>query len=194
MFSGFALLFGYAIFRLQGHLPFNPQHFPAVREDTAWNTVVSFVTNTNWQSYAGETTMSYLSQMGVLALQNFLSAAVGIAVAVALIRGFARKGAKTIGNFWVDFVRSTLYVLLPIAFIAAIVFIGQGALQTLGGPAHVTNAMSGTDLMMHAGAPRSATSTSQRKAARSARSGWAAGDPSATSSTRGTVRACAGAR
>jgi K+-transporting ATPase ATPase A chain len=151
MFSAVALLFGYAIFRLQGHLPFNPQHFPAVRSDTAWNTVVSFVTNTNWQAYAGETTMSYLSQMGVLALQNFLSAAVGIAVAIALIRGFARKGSKTIGNFWVDFVRSTLYVLLPIAFVAAIVFIGQGALQTLSGPAHVQNALNGTDLLVPRG-------------------------------------------
>ncbi|GIH15367.1 potassium-transporting ATPase subunit KdpA [Rugosimonospora africana] len=145
MFTGVALLFGYGIFRLQGHLPFNPQHFGAVREDTAWNTVVSFVTNTNWQAYSGETTMSYLSQMGVLALQNFLSAAVGIAVAVALIRGFARRGSKTIGNFWVDFVRSNLYVLLPIAFVAAIVFIGQGALETLSGPAHVHNALTGVD-------------------------------------------------
>ncbi|MET8306887.1 potassium-transporting ATPase subunit KdpA [Micromonospora sp. NPDC005173] len=143
MFSGVALLFGYLIFRLQGHLPLNPQHFAAVRSDTAWNTVVSFVTNTNWQSYAGETTMSYLSQMGVLALQNFLSASVGIAVAVALIRGFSRKGSKTIGNFWVDFVRTTLYVLLPIAFVAAMIFIAQGALQTFAGPAEVYNTLTG---------------------------------------------------
>ena len=105
IFSGFALLFSYAIFRLQGVLPFNPQHLPGVAPALAWNTAVSFVTNTNWQAYSGETTMSYLSQMGSLAVQNFVSAAVGIAVAVALIRGFQRKGSKTIGNFWVDLVR-----------------------------------------------------------------------------------------
>jgi potassium-transporting ATPase potassium-binding subunit len=142
-FSGVALLVSYGIFRLQGVLPFNPQHLPDVTPALAWNTAVSFVTNTNWQAYSGETTMSYLSQMGALAVQNFLSAAVGIAVAVALIRGFARKGRKTIGNFWVDLVRGTIYVLLPIAFVAAIVFIAQGALQTLGGPAHVYDALNG---------------------------------------------------
>jgi potassium-transporting ATPase potassium-binding subunit len=145
VFTGVALLVTYAIFRLQEHLPFNPQHFPGVRWDTAWNTSVSFVTNTNWQSYSGEVTMSHLSQMGALAVQNFLSAAVGMAVAVALIRGFARKGAKTIGNFWVDFVRSTVYVLLPIAFVAAIVFISQGAVQTLSGGVKVHNALDGVD-------------------------------------------------
>ena len=142
-FSAVALAITYAIFRIQGHLPFNPQGFGAVRPDTAWNTAVSFVTNTNWQSYSGETTMSHLSQMGALAVQNFLSASVGMAVAVALIRGFARKGSGTIGNFWVDFVRGTIYVLLPIAFVAAIVFITQGALQTLGGPAQVHDALNG---------------------------------------------------
>ena len=105
IFSGFALLISYVIFRLQGVLPFNPQHLPGVAPALAWNTAVSFVTNTNWQAYSGETTMSYLSQMGSLAVQNFVSAAVGIAVAIALIRGFQRKGSKTIGNFWVDLVR-----------------------------------------------------------------------------------------
>jgi K+-transporting ATPase ATPase A chain len=129
--------------RLQGHLPFNPQHLPAVPPALSWNTAVSFVTNTNWQAYSGETTMSYLSQMGALAVQNFLSAAVGIAVAVALIRGFSRRGSRTIGNFWVDLVRGTIYVLLPIAFALAIVFIAQGALQTLAGPAHVHDALNG---------------------------------------------------
>ncbi|GII59499.1 potassium-transporting ATPase potassium-binding subunit [Planotetraspora thailandica] len=143
VFSAIALLISYGVFRLQEHLPFNPQHMPGVESHTAWNTAVSFVTNTNWQSYAGETTMSYLSQMGALAVQNFLSAAVGMAVAVALIRGFARKGSKTIGNFWVDLVRGTIYVLLPIAFVAAIVFIWQGALQTMSGPAEVHNALNG---------------------------------------------------
>jgi len=143
MFSGVALLLSYGIFRLQGHLPFNPQHLAGVTPALSWNTAVSFLTNTNWQAYSGETTMSYLSQMGGLAVQNFLSAAVGMAVAVALIRGFARKGSKTIGNFWSDLVRGTMYVLLPIAFIAAIVFIAQGALQTLAGPAHIHNVLNG---------------------------------------------------
>ena len=124
-------------------LPFNPQHLPGVTPALAWNTSVSFVTNTNWQAYSGETTMSYLSQMGALAVQNFVSAAVGIAVAVALIRGFSRRGAKTIGNFWVDLVRATIYILLPIAFVAAIIFMAQGAVQTLAGPAHIHDALNG---------------------------------------------------
>ena len=143
VFSGVALLVTYLIFRLQGVLPFNPQHLAAVTPALAWNTAVSFVTNTNWQAYSGETTMSYLSQMGSLAVQNFVSAAVGIAVAVALIRGFSRRGAKTIGNFWVDLIRGIIYVLLPIAFVAAVVFMTQGALQTLGGPAHILDALNG---------------------------------------------------
>src|ERR1700729_595256 len=143
IFSAVALGVTYLIFRLQGVLPFNPQHLPAVPPALAWNTSVSFVTNTNWQAYSGETTMSYLSQMGALAVQNFLSAAVGIAVAVALIRGLSRRGSNTIGNFWVDLVRGTIYVLLPIAFIFAIVFMAQGALQTLAGPVHVHDALNG---------------------------------------------------
>ena len=143
VFSGIAILVAYVIFRLQGHLPLNPQHLPGVTPALSWNTAVSFVTNTNWQAYSGETTMSYLSQMGALAVQNFLSAAVGIAVAVTLIRGFSRKGSKTIGNFWVDLVRGTIYVLLPIAFLAAIVFMAQGALQTLAGPVHVQDVLNG---------------------------------------------------
>src|ERR1700678_3771418 len=143
IFSGFALLITYAIFRLQGVLPFNPQHLPGVTPALAWNTAVSFVTNTNWQAYSGETTMSYLSQMGSLAVQNFVSAAVGIAVAVALIRGFQRKGSKTIGNFWVDLVRTVLYILLPISLVAAVVFMAQGAIQTLGGPVHIYDALNG---------------------------------------------------
>jgi potassium-transporting ATPase potassium-binding subunit len=143
VFSAVALLVTYLIFRLQGVLPFNPQHLPGVSPALAWNTSVSFVTNTNWQAYSGETTMSYLSQMGSLAVQNFASAAVGIAVAVALIRGFARKGARTVGNFWVDTIRATLYVLLPIAFVAAIVFMAQGGLETLAGPVHIHDALNG---------------------------------------------------
>ena len=143
IFSGVILLIGYTLLRLQGHLPLNPQHLADVSPALSWNTIVSFVTNTNWQSYSGETTMSYLSQMGTLALQNFLSAAVGIAVAVALIRGFARKDSKTIGNFWVDLVRGTIYILLPIAFIVAIIFIAQGAIQTLAGPVHIHDLLNG---------------------------------------------------
>jgi potassium-transporting ATPase potassium-binding subunit len=151
VFSAFALLITYGIFRLQGSLPFNPQHLDAVGPALAWNTAVSFVTNTNWQAYSGETTMSYLSQMGSLAVQNFVSAAVGIVVAIALIRGFSRHGAKTIGNFWVDLVRAVIYILLPIAFVAAIVFMGQGALQTLAGPAHVTDALNGVSQVIPRG-------------------------------------------
>jgi potassium-transporting ATPase potassium-binding subunit len=151
IFSAVALGVTYLIFRLQGMLPFNPQHLGAVSPALAWNTSVSFVTNTNWQAYSGETTMSYLSQMASLAVQNFLSAAVGVAVAIALIRGFARKGAKTVGNFWVDLVRGTLYVLLPIAFVAAIVFMAQGALQTLAGPVHIHDALNGTSQVIPRG-------------------------------------------
>jgi len=151
VFSAVALAVTYLIFRLQGMLPFNPQHLDAVSPALAWNTSVSFVTNTNWQAYSGETTMSYLSQMASLAVQNFLSAAVGVAVAIALIRGFARKGARTIGNFWVDLVRGTLYVLLPIAFVAAIVFMGQGALQTLAGPVHIHDALNGASQVIPRG-------------------------------------------
>jgi potassium-transporting ATPase potassium-binding subunit len=151
VFSAVALGVTYLIFRLQGMLPFNPQHLNAVSPALAWNTSVSFVTNTNWQAYSGETTMSYLSQMASLAVQNFLSAAVGVAVAIALIRGFARKGARTIGNFWVDLVRGTLYVLLPIAFVAAIVFMAQGALQTLAGPVHIHDALNGASQVIPRG-------------------------------------------
>jgi K+-transporting ATPase ATPase A chain len=141
VFSGVVLLIGYGLLRLQGSLPLNPQHLGGVTPALSWNTIVSFVTNTNWQAYSGESTMSYLSQMGTLVLQNFLSASVGIAVAVALIRGFSRKGSKTIGNFWVDLVRGCIYILLPIAFVAAIVFIAQGAVQTLSGTATVSDTL-----------------------------------------------------
>src|SRR6202165_3816687 len=121
--SLFSFLFVYVLQRLQGHLPLNPMHFSTpqapqgatkMTPDLAFNTAVSFVTNTNWQSYSPDTTVSYMTQMAALAVQNFVSAAVGIAVAVAMIRGFARHTAKTIGNFWVDVTRCTLYILLPI--------------------------------------------------------------------------------
>src|SRR5271156_6761314 len=114
--GGFLIL--YALMRLQAVLPFNPAGQSAVAEDLAFNTAISFVTNTNWQNYGGESTMSYLVQMLGLTHQNFLSAATGIALAVALIRGFSRSSMRTIGNFWVDVVRCTLYVLLPICVVA----------------------------------------------------------------------------
>lgn len=131
--SGIILLF--LLQMVQNLLPLNPAGFGPIRWDTALNTAVSFATNTNWQSYSGEQTMSHLVQMAGLAVQNFLSAAVGMAAAIALIRGFVRKGITTIGNFWVDLTRSVLYVLLPLAIIWAFVLVSQGAVQTLSGPA-----------------------------------------------------------
>jgi len=127
--AGFLAL--YAIQRLQGVLPFNPQHLPGVGPDLAFNTSVSFISNTNWQSYVPETTMSYLTQMAGLTVHNFVSAATGIALAVALVRGFARRSAKTVGNFWTDLVRCTLYVLLPISIVVALFFVWQGMPQNL---------------------------------------------------------------
>jgi K+-transporting ATPase ATPase A chain len=120
----------YALQRLQGVLPLNPQGLAAVSPDSSFNTAVSFATNTNWQGYVGEATMSYLTQMVGLAVQNFLSAAAGIAVLIALIRGFTRREAGNIGNFWVDFTRSNLYVLLPLSFILAVVLAAQGVVQS----------------------------------------------------------------
>ncbi len=121
----------YALQRLQGMLPFNPQAMAAVSPDSSFNTAISFVTNTNWQGYGGETTMSYLTQMLGLTVQNFVSAATGAAVVIALIRGFARHSSAKIGNFWVDVTRMTLYVLLPLAVVFALVFTQQGAIQNL---------------------------------------------------------------
>ncbi len=128
----------YALQRAQQWLPLNPQGFGAVTPDSSFNTAVSFVTNTNWQGYSGESTMSYLTQMLGLAVQNFLSAATGIAVVIALIRGFSRHSAKTIGNFWVDFTRSTLYVLLPLSIVVAVFFVGQGVIQNFDAYKDVT--------------------------------------------------------
>ncbi|AMG72559.1 MULTISPECIES: potassium-transporting ATPase subunit KdpA [Alphaproteobacteria] len=127
--AGFTVL--YLVQRLQGGLPFNPQGLGAVEPTSAFNTAVSFVTNTNWQGYGGETTMSYLTQMAGLTVQNFVSAATGIAIAVALIRGFSRASGKTVGNFWVDLTRITLYVLLPICFVGSLVLVWQGVPQNL---------------------------------------------------------------
>ena len=127
--AGFVLLF--LLQRLQGALPLNPMGMAAVTPDSAFNTAVSFVTNTNWQGYAGESTMGYLVQMAGLTVQNFVSAATGIAIAMALIRGFSRASAKTVGNFWTDLVRGTLYILLPISLIYAVFLVFEGVPQTL---------------------------------------------------------------
>ncbi|MGG4608544.1 potassium-transporting ATPase subunit KdpA [Providencia sp. Me31A] len=124
---GFILLF--AILMFQGHLPLNPQHFPGMSWDLAFNTAISFVANTNWQSYSGENTLSYLSQMAGLTVQNFLSAATGIAIVFVLIRAFSRHGSKTIGNAWVDIYRITAYLLFPLALIFALFFVSQGVIQ-----------------------------------------------------------------
>jgi K+-transporting ATPase ATPase A chain len=129
LFNVVGALAVYLLQRVQLWLPLNPQHLANVSADSAFNTAVSFATNTNWQGYAGESTMSYLTQMLALSVQNFLSAATGIAVAFALIRGFARRSAQGIGNFWVDLTRSTLYVLLPLSLCVAVFFVSQGVIQ-----------------------------------------------------------------
>jgi potassium-transporting ATPase potassium-binding subunit len=134
--AGFLLL--YALLRLQGLLPVNPQGFGAVAPDLSFNTAMSFVTNTNWQSYAGESTMSNLVQMAGLTVHNFLSAATGIALAVAFTRAFARSNARTLGNFWDDLVKTTLYVLLPISIVIALAFVALGMPQTLAGHVDAT--------------------------------------------------------
>ncbi len=127
----------FALERLQSVLPLNPQNLGAVQPDLAFNTAISFNTNTNWQSYGGETTMSYLTQMLGLTVHNFLSAATGIAILMAMIRGFVRHSAKTIGNFWVDMTRSVLYILLPLSLILAIILVSQGVVQTFSGAQQV---------------------------------------------------------
>ncbi|WP_050469664.1 potassium-transporting ATPase subunit KdpA [Herbaspirillum chlorophenolicum] len=129
LFNFLGLIFVYALQRVQQWLPFNPQGLGSVGIDSSFNTAISFVSNTNWQGYAGETTMSYLTQMAALAVQNFVSAATGIAIAFALIRGFSRHSSKSIGNFWVDMTRSSLYVLMPLSVILALVLVQQGSIQ-----------------------------------------------------------------
>jgi K+-transporting ATPase ATPase A chain len=138
IFSLVGLLVTYVIQRAQGSLFFNPENFGAVKPNLAFGTAASFTTNTNWQAYSGESTMSYFTQMAGLAVHNFTSAAVGMCVAVALIRGLARRRADTVGNFWVDTTRGILYILLPISFVAALVLVWQGVPQTLNGYAHAT--------------------------------------------------------
>ena len=144
-FAGLILLF--ALERLQGVLPFNPQGQPGVPPDLAFNTAVSFVTNTNWQSYVPETTFGYLVQMAGLTVHNFVSAATGIALALALIRGFARRSAKTVGNFWVDLTRCTLYVLLPVCIVVGLVMVWQGVPQNLSAYTDVTTLEGGRQVI-----------------------------------------------
>ncbi|GMG91891.1 potassium-transporting ATPase potassium-binding subunit [Cupriavidus sp. TKC] len=133
VFNVIGVIAVYALQRVQGLLPLNPQAFGAVSPDSSFNTAISFVTNTNWQGYSGESTMSYLTQMLALTVQNFVSAATGIAVVFALIRGFARHTSATIGNFWVDITRTTLYVLLPLSVITALLLVSQGVIQNFDG-------------------------------------------------------------
>jgi len=129
MFNLIGLLVVYLLQRVQPWLPLNPQHFPTITPDSAMNTAISFATNTNWQGYGGESTMSYLTQMLGLAVQNFVSAATGMAILLAVIRGFTRRSAKTVGNFWVDMTRSTLYVLVPLSLVLALLLVSQGVVQ-----------------------------------------------------------------
>lgn len=143
--AGFVLL--YAILRLQGLLPWNPEGIGPMSPDLAFNTAVSFVTNTNWQAYSGEVQLSYFAQMLGLTVQNFVSAATGMAVAAAVIRGFAARGGGRIGNFWTDLVRSVLYVLLPLAFVAALVLVSQGVVQSLAPYVAATTLESATQVI-----------------------------------------------
>jgi K+-transporting ATPase ATPase A chain len=136
VFNFVVLLFIYAVLRLQGHLPLNPTHVPGMSSWVAFNTAVSFATNTNWQVYVPESSVSYLTQMLALARENFVSAAVGMAAAAAFIRGLTRHSSRELGNFWVDFTRSFLYILLPIAIVGALFLVSQGVVQNLNGPTH----------------------------------------------------------
>lgn len=151
VFSALGVLVTYALQRLQHRLPWNPQHLSPIPPDLAWNTAVSFVTNTNWQSYAGETTMSYFTQMAGLGWHNFTSAAAGLGVALALARGLTRRpgpdGAKTLGNFWVDLLRAILYVLLPVSVIGALLLVSQGVIQNLSAYVELTTIEGGKQIL-----------------------------------------------
>jgi K+-transporting ATPase ATPase A chain len=143
IFSAIAMGITYLIIRIQGSLPLNPQHFDAVGQALSFNTSASFLTNTNWQNYGGETTMSYFSQIGALTFQQFVSPAIGIVAAIGLVRGFSRRNCPTIGNFWVDLTRSVLYIFFPIAFVFGIIIVGQGAVETLAGTINIHDAING---------------------------------------------------
>jgi len=131
VFSAVGMLLTYLLMRVQQWLPWNPQGLGNVAADLSWNTAASFTTNTNWQSYTPETTMSYLTEMAALATHNFFSAAMGMAVAIAVVRGFSRHSSKTLGNFWVDFTRSIVYILLPLSIVVALLLCSQGVIQNL---------------------------------------------------------------
>ena len=146
-YSGICLVLAYATFRLQKHLPLNPMQLGPLSPDLALNTAVSFVSNTSWQSYGGETTLSYFSQVFGIALHSFLSAAAGLAVGIAVIRGFARKQSRNLGNFWVDLVRATLYVLIPLCFVSAVFFISQGIPQNFNHYVEATTLEGGKQLI-----------------------------------------------
>jgi K+-transporting ATPase ATPase A chain len=161
IYSGVALLVLYGFERLQGHLPFDPQHLAGVTPALGFNTATSFVTNTNWQNYVGEATMSYLTQMVALVGQQFASAAAGMCVMVGMIRGFSRKDSSTIGNFWVDLIRGIFYILLPIAAVAAVIYIGQGAVQTLAGPVFIHDVLNGVKQVLPRGPQGSMTPIKQ---------------------------------
>jgi potassium-transporting ATPase potassium-binding subunit len=174
LFNALGALMIYGLQRLQAWLPFNPQHFANVSPDSSFNTAVSFITNTNWQGYSGEVTMSYLTQMAGLAVQNFLSAATGIAVAIALVRGFARHSSNTIGNVWADITRATLYILMPISLVLALVLVGQGVVQNFSADKDVTTIETvtyqnpkvdadGNPLKDAAGNPVTETATTQKQ-------------------------------
>ncbi|MDB6162548.1 MAG: transporting ATPase, subunit [Gammaproteobacteria bacterium] len=174
VFNALGALAVYALQRLQVWLPLNPQQFANVSADSSFNTAVSFITNTNWQGYSGESTMSYLTQMAALAVQNFMSAASGIVVAIALIRGFARHSASTIGNVWADLTRSTLYILLPLSVLLALLLVGQGVVQNFSAYQDVTTIESvtyqnpkvdaaGNPLKDSAGNPITETQTTQKQ-------------------------------
>jgi K+-transporting ATPase ATPase A chain len=143
IFSTIVMGVTYLLVRIQGSLPLNPQHLAAVPQALSFNTAASFMTNTNWQNYGGESTMSYFSQIGALTMEQFVSPVIGIAVAIALVRGFSRRNSPTIGNFWVDMTRGLLYIVFPIAFVTGIIFVGQGAVQTLAGPISIHDALNG---------------------------------------------------
>jgi K+-transporting ATPase ATPase A chain len=174
VFNAIGALAVYALQRLQLWLPLNPQQFPNVSADSSFNTAVSFITNTNWQGYSGEATMSYLTQMAGLAVQNFMSAASGIVVGIALIRGFARHNASTIGNVWADLTRSTLYILMPLAVLLALLLVGQGVVQNFSAYKDVTTIepvtyqnpkvdAAGNPLKDAAGNPVTETQTTQKQ-------------------------------
>ena len=174
VFNAIGALALYALQRLQVWLPLNPQQFPSVSADSSFNTALSFITNTNWQGYSGESTMSYLTQMAGLAVQNFMSAATGLVVAIALIRGFARHSASTIGNVWADLTRSTLYILLPVSVVLALLLVGQGVVQNFSAYKDVTTVepltyqnpkvdAAGNPLKDAAGNPITETQTTQKQ-------------------------------